>query len=76
MHSLGELVTICESKREQLQHENWRGEDGGVCLNFVVDLAGLKWPNPPTDQIERTKGSYLSPGELSAVSLSRDVADG
>ncbi|KAF8269690.1 hypothetical protein EI94DRAFT_924825 [Lactarius quietus] len=54
-HSLGELVTICESKREQLQHESWRGEDGRECLNFVVGLAGLKWTNPPTDQIERTK---------------------
>ena len=70
-HSLGELVTICELKREQLQHEGWRGEDGRVCLNFVVDLAGLKWPKPPTDQIECTKGSRLSPGEPLAVSLSR-----
>ncbi|KAI9440400.1 hypothetical protein H4582DRAFT_1781600, partial [Lactarius indigo] len=61
--SLGELVTVCESKREQLQHEDWRGEDGRVCLNFVVDLAGLKWPKPPADQIERTEGLYLSPGE-------------
>jgi hypothetical protein len=70
-HTFGELVAICESKREQLQHESWGGEDGSVCLNFVVDLAGLKWPNSPTDQIERTKRSYLSPGEPSAVSLSR-----
>jgi hypothetical protein len=65
-HTFGELVAICESKREQLQHESWGGEDGSVCLNFVVDLAGLKWPNSPTDQIERTKRSYLSPGEPSA----------
>ncbi|KAI9464478.1 hypothetical protein BJY52DRAFT_1249355 [Lactarius psammicola] len=65
-HSFGELVTVCESKRAQLQHEDWRGEDGRACLNFVVDLAGLKWPKPPADQIERTKGSHLSPGELSA----------
>ncbi|KAH9004552.1 hypothetical protein EDB86DRAFT_2883979 [Lactarius hatsudake] len=64
--SLGELAAVCESKRELLQHEDWRGEDGRVCLNFVVDLAGLKWPKPPADQIERTEGSYLSPGEPSA----------
>lgn len=64
-HTLGELVTVCESTREQLQHEDWRGEDGIVCLNFVVDLAGLKWPKPPADEIERTKGSHLSPGEPS-----------
>jgi hypothetical protein len=70
-HSLGELVTICESKREQLQHEDWRGEDGRVCLNFLVDLAGLKWPMPPADQMECTKGSHLSPGEPSPVSLSQ-----
>ncbi|KAH9026389.1 hypothetical protein EDB85DRAFT_1979767 [Lactarius pseudohatsudake] len=65
-HSLGELVAVCESKREQLQHEDWRGEDGRVCLNFVVDLAGLKWPKPPADQIERIEKSYWSPGEPSA----------
>ena len=69
--SLGELVTICESKREQLQHEGWRGEHGSACLNFVLDLAGLKWPKPPADQMECFKGSHSSPGEPSAVSLSR-----
>jgi hypothetical protein len=67
-HTFGELVTICELKRERLQHEGWRGEDGRVCLSFVVDLAGLKWPRPPADQMECTKGSRLSPGEPSAVS--------
>jgi len=70
-HSFGELVTVCESKREQLQHVDWRGEAGRVCLDFVVDLAGLKWPKPPADQIERTKGLYLSPEEPSTVSVSR-----
>ncbi len=72
-HSLGGPVNTCNSKREQLQQDVWRGEDGHVCLNFVVDLAGLKWPMPPADQIECTKVSYLSPEESSTVSLSQHL---
>lgn len=70
-YSLGEIVTTCELKREQLQHEDWKGEDGRACLSFVVDLAGLRWPKPPADQMECTKGSHLSPEKPPTVSLSQ-----
>ena len=45
--TLNELVSLCESKREKLQLGPWQGEMGRVCLNFLVGLAGLSWPELP-----------------------------
>jgi hypothetical protein len=69
-HSIGELVSLCESKRDLLQREGWQGEMGRLCLDFVVALAGFRWPEPPATRIGHTSESYLSPEKISTVKLS------
>jgi len=45
--TLSELVSLSESKREKSLLGSWQGEMGRVCLNFLVGLAGLSWPELP-----------------------------
>jgi len=73
--SLGELVSLCESKREILQRGAWEGEMGRVCLDFVVGLSGLSWPELLVAHAEHVKEPYLSPDKTLAVSLSDAFSD-
>jgi hypothetical protein len=68
--SIGELVSLCESKRDLLQREGWQGEMGRLCLDFVVALAGFSWPEPPTACTGHVNGSDLSPEQVSTVNHS------
>lgn len=70
--SIGELVSLCESKRDLLQRE---GEMGRLCLDFVVALAGFSWPELPTTQTEHINEPYLSPEKISTVKLSDASSD-
>jgi len=73
--SLGELVSLCESKRDLLQRGEWQGETGRVCLDFVVRLAGLRWPELPAADAERVDDSYLSsPEKISTVRFFFDTS--
>ncbi|KAH9967442.1 hypothetical protein BC827DRAFT_1174206 [Russula dissimulans] len=69
--SLGELVSLCESKRDLLQRGGWQGETGRVCLDFVVRLAGLRWPELPAADAERVDDSHLSSPEK--ISTNEDL---
>ena len=69
---IGDLVSLCESKRDLLQHEGWQGEMGRLCLDFVVALAGFNWPelfatHPGYIHINE---SHSSPEKVSTVKLS------
>jgi hypothetical protein len=66
---LGELVSLCESKREKLQQDAWQGEMGRVCLDFFVGLTGLSWPELPMGYTERIDEPHLSPEKVSTVSF-------
>jgi hypothetical protein len=68
--SIGELVSLCESKRDLLQHEGWQGEMGRLCLDFVVALAGFSWPELPATHTGHINEPYLSPEKISTVKLS------
>lgn len=69
--SLGELISLCESKREKLERgsESWQGEMGHASLDFFVGLAGLSWPELPAGFTEHVNETYLSPEKISTVSL-------
>jgi hypothetical protein len=67
--SFGELVSLCETKRDELQRGRWQGEAGRECLDFIIGLAGLSWPKLPAAQTELVAESYLSPEKISTVSL-------
>lgn len=68
--SLGELISLCESKREKLLERGpWQGEMGHASLDFFVGLAGLSWPELPAGFTERVNEIYLSPEKISTVSL-------
>lgn len=69
--SLGELISLCESKREKLERGPWQGDMGHASLDFFVGLAGLSWPEPelPAAFTERANETYLSPEKISTVSL-------
>lgn len=67
--SLGELISLCGSKREQLERGPWQGEMGRACLDFFVGLAELSWPELPAGFTERVNETYLSPEKISTVSL-------
>lgn len=67
--SLGELISLCESKREKLERGSWQGEMGRTSLDFFVGLAGLSWPELPADFTERVNETYFSPEKISTVSL-------
>jgi hypothetical protein len=66
---LGELVLLCKSKRDELHREAWQGEMGRICLDFLVGLAGLSWPELPAGDTERINETYLSQEKISTVSL-------
>jgi hypothetical protein len=68
--SIGELVSLCESKRDLLQRGGWQGEMGRLCLNFVVALAGFSWPELPAAYTGHANGPHLSPEKISTVNLS------
>jgi len=67
--SLGELISLCESKRENLERGPWQGEMGHASLDFFVGLAGLSWPELPAGFTEGVNETYLSPEKISTVSL-------
>jgi hypothetical protein len=69
-HPIGELVSLCESKRDLLQREGWQGEMGRLCLDFVVALAGFNWPELPATHTGHTNEPHLSPEKISTVKLS------
>lgn len=66
--TLSEIVSLSESKREKLQLGPWQGEMGRVCLDFLVGLAGLRWPEPPAGHAEGVNETPLSPEKISTVS--------
>jgi len=68
--SIGELASLLESKRDLLQREGWQGEMGRLCLDFVVALAGLSWPELPAAHTGHINESYLSREKISTVNLS------
>jgi len=68
--SIGELVPLCEFKRDLLQREGWQGETGRLCLDFVVALAGFSWPELPANYTGHINESYLSPEKISTVKIS------
>ena len=65
----GELVSLWKSKRDELHRGAWQGEMGRICLDFLVGLAGLSWPELPAGDTERINEPYLSPEKISTVSL-------
>jgi hypothetical protein len=67
--SIGELVSLCASKRDLLQRGGWQGESGRLCLDFVIALAGFSWPEVPEAYTGRLNGSYFSPEKISTVKL-------
>lgn len=69
--SFGELLSLCETKRDELQLGKWQGEVGRACLDFSIGLAGLSWPKLPVAQTGHVEESYLSPEKISAVSRFR-----
>jgi hypothetical protein len=71
--SFGQLVSLCETKRDELQRGRWQGEAGRECLDFVIGLAGLSWPKRPAAQTELVAESYLSPEKISTVSIFRTL---
>jgi hypothetical protein len=66
---IGELVSLCASKRDLLQRGGWQGESGRLCLDFVVALAGFSWPELPEAYTGHVNESYLSPEKISTVKL-------
>src|SRR6266850_2817553 len=66
---LGEFVSLCKSKRDELHRGAWQGEMGRICLDFLVGLAGLSWPELSAGDAERINETYLSPEKISTVSL-------
>jgi hypothetical protein len=69
--SFGELVSLCETKCDELQRGRWQGEAGHECLDFAISLAGLSWPKLPAAHTEHIAEAYLSPEKISTVSLFR-----
>jgi hypothetical protein len=70
--SFGQLVSLCETKRDELQRGVWQGEAGRQYLDFAIALAGLSWPKLPVAHAEHVDvaKSYLSPEKISTVSPS------
>lgn len=68
--SIGELVSLCASKRDLLQRGGWQGESGRLCLDFVIALAGFSWPELPEAYTKRVNESFLSPEKISTVNPS------
>lgn len=66
---LGEFLSPCNSKRDELHQGAWHGEMGRICLDFLVRLAGLSWPELSAGDAERINKTYLSPEKISTVSL-------